>query len=127
MYWSKDRSCCKVSIEISLVLGAIFTGYWTYNRIASPVSTEDAVKDGVKVLNFKDYSGWGAFIVFIIIYIIYYFNELKQSIKSMGKTIVSTFTCAYCKLDPRLETVFDLKHLKWKPNTKFYQIPVFVF
>jgi len=80
--------------------------FWTsIYGIYNQVYMRDAVSLGLKVLDRIKIYAWVAFVVFIILEILYFHTQIFAGILTAGSTVM--WLCQGCKTDPSLETRFD--------------------
>jgi len=103
-----DNSWRKGKYQWFLVLAAIILGIYSYMVIGRKVETEEAVQEGMKVLEDVGFLQWFAFAVYNLIVLVYYNRLLIKNIKSCYRAIVSFLFCAWCGVsdDPKVETTF---------------------
>lgn len=76
------------------------------------VSMQEAVKNGLKVLNHVTVAGWVAFAMFMALEFVYYHREIIENSGKLSNILV--WTCMGCKGDDRKETLFDM-HPEYVP------------
>jgi len=91
-----------------LVVAAIALGIYSYLAIGTKVETEEAVQEGMKVLEDVGYSQWLAFAAYNLIVLIYYHRLLINNIKSGWSVFVSVLFCSWYGASGKLklETTF---------------------
>jgi len=93
-----------------LVLSAIILGLYSYLAIGRKVETEEAVQEGMNVLEDVTFFQWLAFAIYNIVVLVYYHKSVINSIITGYKYILSVLFCVWCRAsdNSNLETTFKI-------------------
>jgi len=99
-----------------LVLAAIILGLYSYLAIGRMVETEEAVQEGMNVLEDVSFSQWLAFAIYNVVVLVYYHESVISIIITGYKYILSVLFCMWCRASDNrnLETTFliNIKELR---------------
>ena len=101
-----------------ITLAIYVTGLGAYWYVSRPIGLDDAVSEGIGVLEDVGASGWIFFTIFWILSIIYFWNSFTNSMKSLFSGIM--FVLGGMKVDPDWETVYNTP--QWEDDAVHLQM-----
>lgn len=92
-----------------LVTSALLLCYWvSITGIYNKITMQEAVSQGLQVLDGIQGYAWFCFISFIVLEVVYFHSQIITILKSMGSMCGWLF--GGCDFDMRIETRFDTPH-----------------